>query len=474
MRRRRAAIALLAALGAGALGAISLPAADAAPAQYLFASAFGGGKLFNFDVDPDSALLTPIGSLDAAGPWVEGTVVSPDGRFVAMTNRLHAGSVSMFQRNGGGLTPVPGSPFADHGNDPVGLAFSPDGEHLYATNYDSYTVSVFDVGADGTLTPVPGSPFPARGWMNPIGVVVSPNGRYLYVTNFLTSTISIFAIGADGGLTALPGSPFLTRGLGPAGIQFTPDGHYLYVEYFFTSTVAGYAVQPDGMLSPTAQPPQSTGGVLPLYLAVTRDGGFVYVSNLFGAGGTRAGNVAGFSIGADGALTPVPGGPVSTGQLPESFAFTADLRHLFVANRISFTLTTLARAPDGSLSIAPQLPVSIGGSPGFSSLAISPSPSPVASFTASTDGQTAQFSAADSTASPGGSIAQYDWNFGDGSVLSDGGPAPTHVYPHGGTFTVTLTVTGDDGCGPESGFTGVTAACSDSTSAVKTTQLAVP
>ncbi len=466
---------VLAALVAGGLGAISLPAADAAPAQYLFASAFGGGKLFNFDVEPDSALLTPIGSLDAAGTWVEGTVVSPDGRFVAMTNRLTDGSVAMFQRNAGGLTPVPGSPFPDNGNDPVGLAFSPDGEHLYATNYDSYTVSAFDVGADGTLTPVPGSPFPARGWMNPIGVVVSPNGQYLYVTNFLTSTISMFAIGADGGLTSLPGSPILTRGLGPVGIQFTPDGRYVYVEYFFTSTVAGYAVQPDGMLSPTAQPPQSTGGVLPLYLAVTRHGGFVYVSNLFTASGTHAGNVAGFSIGADGALTPVPGGPVSTGGLlPESFAFTADLRHMFVGNRISFTLTTLARAPDGSLSLEPQAPVPIGGSPGFSALAISPSPSPVASFTAAFDGQTAQFSAADSTAAPGGSIAQYDWNFGDGTVLSDGGPTPTHVYPNAGTFTATLTVTGDDGCGPESGFTGVTAACSGSTSAVKTLQLTVP
>ncbi|WP_224124093.1 LamG-like jellyroll fold domain-containing protein [Nocardioides mangrovi] len=43
-----------------------------------------------------------------------------------------------------------------------------------------------------------------------------------------------------------------------------------------------------------------------------------------------------------------------------------------------------------------------------------------------------------------GTIASYDWNFGDGSAHGSG-PSPTHAYAAAGPYTVTLTVTDDDG-----------------------------
>ena len=72
---------------------------------------------------------------------------------------------------------------------------------------------------------------------------------------------------------------------------------------------------------------------------------------------------------------------------------------------------------------------------------------PTASFTASInpgDGLTATFNAAAST-DLDGTIVNYSWNFGDGSPVVAGASATAnHVFAEG-TYTVTLTVTDDDG-----------------------------
>jgi PKD repeat protein len=71
---------------------------------------------------------------------------------------------------------------------------------------------------------------------------------------------------------------------------------------------------------------------------------------------------------------------------------------------------------------------------------------PTASFAASPAtqerGQAIGFDASGST-SPGGSIVDYSWNFGDGSGAN--GQTIFHTYTSAGTFDVTLTVTDDQG-----------------------------
>ena len=46
---------------------------------------------------------------------------------------------------------------------------------------------------------------------------------------------------------------------------------------------------------------------------------------------------------------------------------------------------------------------------------------------------------------PDGTIMSYDWDFGDGTVVLDAGPTPTHAYAAVGLYNVTLTVTDDAG-----------------------------
>jgi len=87
---------------------------------------------------------------------------------------------------------------------------------------------------------------------------------------------------------------------------------------------------------------------------------------------------------------------------------------------------------------------------------------PVASFTESAEtvypGETIHFNAS-SSYDPDGTIVSYFWNFGDGTNTT--GIIATHAYADNGTYTVTLTVTDDDGA-------------TDSVSAVKTVQNRAP
>lgn len=67
---------------------------------------------------------------------------------------------------------------------------------------------------------------------------------------------------------------------------------------------------------------------------------------------------------------------------------------------------------------------------------------PVAAFTSACTGLDCTADASTSS-DPDGTIADYAWTFGDGTVGT--GPTPAHSYLTSGTFTIGLTVTDDDG-----------------------------
>jgi len=74
---------------------------------------------------------------------------------------------------------------------------------------------------------------------------------------------------------------------------------------------------------------------------------------------------------------------------------------------------------------------------------------PVASFTYSPGKpvvyQTITFNASDSYDPDGGSITNYEWDFGDGNTTTITEPIITHSYASAGTYNVNLTITDDEG-----------------------------
>jgi 6-phosphogluconolactonase (cycloisomerase 2 family) len=93
---------------------------------------------------------------------------------------------------------------------------TPDGRFVYVSNAGSGSVSGFAIGSAGTLTPLPGTVLA----INPTGssnidITVSLDGKFLYTLNAGTGAVGVFAIqptngtltdlGADGSLPAAAG-----------------------------------------------------------------------------------------------------------------------------------------------------------------------------------------------------------------------------------------------------------------------------
>jgi PKD repeat protein len=86
---------------------------------------------------------------------------------------------------------------------------------------------------------------------------------------------------------------------------------------------------------------------------------------------------------------------------------------------------------------------------------VSPNQAPVASFNVdlAPAGSAVSFDGS-GAADPDGSITRYDWDFGDGNLLPDGGPTPTHLYAGPGVYEVRLVVTDNEGASTRTVFNG--------------------
>lgn len=258
----------------------------------LMAVNAGSGDLSLFRVHGAHLDLAQVVSSGGASPVATATRAG----LVYVLNAGPTASVVAFRRQADGtLSQIAGSATSLSSADaaPSGLAISPDGQFLAVTERNTNEIDVFHINSDGTLGPIVSTPSSGAG---PFSIEFAPTGALL-VTEANNSSLSSYALQANGALTTIAAS-VPTAGAAPCWHVLTPDGRHVYIDNAGSSTVAGFAIAPNGGLTPTGA---TVVGSLPdgstdLDVAVTQNGKFLYTLN------AGTGTVGIFSIQRDGSL----------------------------------------------------------------------------------------------------------------------------------------------------------------------------
>lgn len=313
-------------------------------------------------VTPTGWKVTPIGKQVSLGERPYGITPSPDGKTLLVSNDGVDEQSLMVVDAATGATrqtlpyPAPEALF-------LGVAYSPDGKHAYASGGQNDEVHAYDAGADGKLTetdPIALDTFDDDGERLhpfPAGLTVSPDNETLYVADHFGNALSIVDI-ASGDETRVKlsdrtcvigpaGDPSNGRDcLFPYGVQLSEDGSKAYVSNWGQRSVSvvdtglrslvrtiGVGTHPSAM---TLAPKRHE-----LFVA-NSDGDSVSVID------TRSSTVRRTTR-----LHPYSGAPV--GSNPNALAVTPDERRLYVANAGNNDLTVLGlgKARDRRLGYIP-------------------------------------------------------------------------------------------------------------------------
>jgi YVTN family beta-propeller protein len=113
--------------------------------------------------------------------------------------------------------PAPACGVSCH-NNPLRLAVDPADKFLFSSNVQAGTVSVFNING-GNLSSIAEVPTGTH----PFGVAVDPTGHFLYVVNKVDNSIAGFALNsATGALTPMAGFPVSEGGNAPTDIVIVP------------------------------------------------------------------------------------------------------------------------------------------------------------------------------------------------------------------------------------------------------------
>ncbi len=354
--------------------------------------------------------------------------VTPDGRTAYVVNQS-SNTVTPVDLS---VTPnVAGTPIPV-GQLPFGIAITPDGRTAYVGNFIGNSVTPIDLSTNTAESPI------ALPGVFPFDIAIAPDGKTAYVAN----TVSNQVIPID--LTTTPptvGSP-ITVGTGPEGLAITPDGRFLYV--------ANVDDNDASVVDLTTNPPAVATiptGVGAQDVTISPDGKTAYVLNGNAGTQTLPGSVSVIDVATESVTATIT---VQIG--PGMIKTSTDGGIVYVTGTSDNTIDEIDAATDQvSATISdPALNVPDG-------IAVIPDQAPTTSFTVTpADARTATTFDGSASSARTGSVALYEWDFGDGSTATTTSPTTTHVYATQGDYTATLTVVDSGGTSTTVTFTGQT------------------
>ena len=467
MRRGRCAwifvgLALLAGVAAApahAISAVYAPQANTAPP---------GGSLVQYTVGLGGTLAASAPDTPLAGTPRDITV-TPDGRFayVLTVDAAGAAVVAQFARVAADGRLAPNAPASVSSPGPANaIIVDPAGTRvLYG---QAGNIVARPINADGTLgaptaTPIPSAPLTA----NVQSVAMTADGRSLYASDTSTPAPRIWQFDVDpaAGVVTAKGTPSVAwpgvpipggPGIGAGRMAITPSGNQLYLATDTPATGIGrWAIDPaSGALTGGSVEAAPADTYAEAAVATSAAGDALWAPS---AGGTSAApeRIRQFAIGAAGALTPLAPATVDyvVAGPARDLVPAPDGATLYLGQ--AGTVGEWVVGAGGALSHRANSPVSPLTGVQNAGIALSPSQAPVAAFAVAPApaGQATTFDASASS-DPDGTIARYDWDFGDGTTAANGGATPSHVYASPGPRAVTLAVTDADGTSTARLWTG--------------------
>lgn len=452
-RRAVLTCALAAALGAG----------TARAATHVYATGYASAFVDEFTVGANGVLSPSFAHIAAGGnaPWYMAMTSNAKNLYVVTNSsaRLEAFSVGPT----GGLThksPSQGGALAT-GNGPQGLALSPDNKNAYVANYNfnsASTVSIYDIAADGSIKAH--TPAAVNAGTGPSGVAVSRDGKSVYVASS-DSYIYQFNRSANGSLTPKATPAVRTKPVDlvvePDYMVLAPDGKHLYAGNYKYGGVGVFNVAPNGTLTEQQNSPVGDGTNF-YVIAMSPNGKHVYAAS------NDDGMVYEYDVLAGGGLKQT--GTVTAGTSLDGIWLTPSGKSAYATSEGTFgpggnsgyDVAQFSIGATGQLT--PKTPPTVPADNYPSGMVIPPNQSPKAAFTFSTvSGRKRRFDATGSKDADG-IVKQYIWAFHDGSGTVVTGAKTTHTFTHAGTFNVTLTVVDNAGCSLARLWTGETAYCS--------------
>jgi YVTN family beta-propeller protein len=403
-----------------------------------------------FDVASGSLVFPSIDTLAGKETEPFGVAITPNGATAYVTNSGVEGrghSVSVVNVATGAT-----SAQIQVGNGPVGVAITPDGKRAYVASRNAGQVTAIDTGSNTVI----GSPIPVGNEESfDRGVAITPDGKHVYVARFGDDEVSMI----DTATNLVFGAP-IPVGDEPRELAITPDGSRLYATNFNDSpTGNSVSVIDTATNTVVATIPVGTN---PRGIAITPDGKHVYVSNNF----DKTVSVI------DTATNTVIGTPIPVGPMPVGIALTPDGSRALVASE-DFAPNNVITPVATATNTAGAAFASGGESP--AEIAIVPDHPPKAALSASHTKKkpTKESFNASASTDPDGTVARFDWSFGDGQTLANGGPTPTHTYKPG-SYTASVTLTDNEGCSTRFVFTGQTASCNGSAVAAASQKIGIP